>query len=287
MVIAKKLSISPCQPRKPSNLNRFHKYDGNIIGGFILGSGMALTGACPGTVLVQIATGTSSGPLVFVGAVLGGMLWSRFGYCVKCKDSTASGSNKRDSSCTEDESTVYASTRISESQAAFIYNIFCYILVISASYLAPHASGSPHLNPIVGGLIIGAAQAASLVITGSAIGVSTGYETIGDYINRFIGLSTNTDAPLPPSNPVVFILGMMGGSWVLGKVLAVRVIEETVDISWARALIGGAALIIGARTAGGCTSGHGISGMSTLSKSSFLTVGSMFIGGIAISALLK
>jgi uncharacterized membrane protein YedE/YeeE len=143
------------------------------------------------------------------------------------------------------------------------------------------------LNPIVGGLIIGAAQAASLVITGSAIGVSTGYETIGDYINRFIGLSTNTDAPLPPSNPVVFILGMMGGSWVLGKVLAVRVIEETVDISWARALIGGAALIIGARTAGGCTSGHGISGMSTLSKSSFLTVGSMFIGGIAISALLK
>jgi len=248
---------------------------------------MALTGACPGTVLVQIATGTSSGLPVFVGATIGGMLWSRFGYCVKCRDPTASKSNDKDCTCTEDEPTIYAATQISETQAVFIYNVFCYALVLSASYLMPNISSSPRLNPVIGGLAIGAAQAASLVLTGSAIGVSTAYETIGDYLDRFIGVSMNKNGAQPSLNPVAFVFGMLCGSWGLTKVLDVRAIEETAHISWVQALIGGVALIIGARTAGGCTSGHGISGMSTLSKSSFLTVGSMFGGGIAVSALLK
>ena len=45
-------------------------------------------------------------------------------------------------------------------------------------------------------------------------------------------------------------------------------------------------MIFGARLAGGCTSGHGISGMSTFSISSIITVMAMLSGGILTARVL-
>jgi len=287
MVIAKQTNVSPCSPRKPSNLSRLCRYDGNVIGGLLLGSGMALTGACPGTVLVQIATGVSSGLPVLGGGILGGILWSRFGHCAKCTILPASAGAKKDCDCTDEKLTVYEAANLKESQAVLIYELVCLAIIVSASYLVPHSIGSQRLHPVVGGLLIGAAQGASLILTGGAIGVSTAYERIGQYICRLTGLSSHKGSSWPSLNPVVFVLGMLGGSWGLGKAIGVKVLEETVYISLTRAIIGGMALVVGARTAGGCTSGHGISGMATLSKSSFVTVGAMFAGGVGVSMLLQ
>lgn len=288
MFIAKEKSIAHCVPRKPSNLNRLYQYDGNLIGGFILGGGMALSGACPGTALVQIATGTSSSILVLGGAVLGGMLWSRFGHCAKVKPSASSAvSSTKTCPSAEESLTVYGSGTTTELRAVIVYELLCLAMIISASYLTLHSVESSRLNPIVGGLAIGAAQAVSLIFTGSPIGVSTAYENIGECVNRITGSSLSKGAPWPSMSPIIFILGMLGGSWGLTKALGIKVLAETVHVSWARAFIGGIALVIGARTAGGCTSGHGISGMSTLAKSSFVTVGAMFAGGIAVSAFLR
>ena len=287
MVIAKQTNVSPCSPRKPSNLNRLHRYDGNVIGGLMLGSGMALTGACPGTVLVQIATGVSSGLPVLGGGILGGILWSQFGHCAKLTTLPASKDAKEDCDCADEKLTVYAAANLKESRAVLIYELVCLAIIVSASYLMPHSVGSQRLHPIVGGLFIGAAQGANLILTGASIGVSTAYERIGQYICRITGLSSCKGSSWPSLNPVIFVLGMLGGSWGLGKALGVRVLEETVHISLTRAIIGGMALVLGARTAGGCTSGHGISGMATLSKSSFVTVGAMFAGGIGVSMLFQ
>lgn len=44
--------------------------------------------------------------------------------------------------------------------------------------------------------------------------------------------------------------------------------------------------MLGARIAGGCTSGHGISGMASLGLASFVTVAAMFAGGIASALVL-
>ena len=49
---------------------------------------------------------------------------------------------------------------------------------------------------------------------------------------------------------------------------------------------GGVLMAFGARLAGGCTSGHGISGTLQLNAGSWLTVICMFIGGIATAMLL-
>jgi uncharacterized membrane protein YedE/YeeE len=45
-------------------------------------------------------------------------------------------------------------------------------------------------------------------------------------------------------------------------------------------------MLFGARIAGGCTSGHGISGMAQLSAGSTLAVAAMFAGGILTAMLL-
>jgi uncharacterized membrane protein YedE/YeeE len=50
---------------------------------------------------------------------------------------------------------------------------------------------------------------------------------------------------------------------------------------WLAALIGGIIMGFGARWAGGCTSGHGISGTLQLAVSSWLAAICFFIGGIA------
>jgi uncharacterized membrane protein YedE/YeeE len=86
---------------------------------------------------------------------------------------------------------------------------------------------------------------------------------------------------------VVFVFGTLLGSWVLSRLAAPLPSAPTVEISAVRAMIGGGLLIFGARLGGGCTSGHGITGMSQLSISSFITVAAMFGGGMAWSFLFN
>jgi uncharacterized membrane protein YedE/YeeE len=52
------------------------------------------------------------------------------------------------------------------------------------------------------------------------------------------------------------------------------------------ALVGGALMAFGARMAGGCTSGHGISGTLQLAVSSWVAVICFFIGGIFAALLI-
>ena len=50
---------------------------------------------------------------------------------------------------------------------------------------------------------------------------------------------------------------------------------------------GGFVMLLGARIAGGCTSGHGISGMAQLALGSFVAVAAMFAGGILAASLFR
>jgi uncharacterized membrane protein YedE/YeeE len=97
-------------------------------------------------------------------------------------------------------------------------------------------------------------------------------------------LFSDRRSPRPEARSTVFVGGAMLGSWILSRV---TVLPKTPDVSIGalRAIMGGGMLIFGARLAGGCTSGHGISGMSQLSVSSFITVTAMFGGGILMGAV--
>jgi len=60
----------------------------------------------------------------------------------------------------------------------------------------------------------------------------------------------------------------------------------SVVIRWFWAFLGGMLVLIGARLAGGCTSGHGLSGGLQLAVGSWLVLASMVAAGIVVARLV-
>lgn len=80
-----------------------------------------------------------------------------------------------------------------------------------------------------------------------------------------------------------FISSSFSGTFAISWVppLFAATFSDSVVIRWGVALAGGILLGFGARWAGGCTSGHGISGSMQLSLTSMITSAFFFVGGIA------
>jgi uncharacterized membrane protein YedE/YeeE len=274
----------PNRPRPASVLFTGIPYDGNMIGGAMIGFGMALTGACPGTVLVQVVTGTYPGIYSFVGGIAGGTL-----YIPLQKFMRGNGS------CTKlgDESLLlYQKYHINPDLSILAYEAICIAVIGIATVLAPSPGKSPFPPPVVGGLLIGAAQLASLILRKVPVGISAVY---GDLGVKVYGLFDKHDKARgkhiwAPTHAMAFAAGAMIGAAALVRLVpkfAVRGIAVSLGVSPARAIVGGVIMVFGARLAGGCTSGHGISGMSMLATSSVVTVASMFIGGIGLAHILS
>ncbi len=85
-----------------------------------------------------------------------------------------------------------------------------------------------------------------------------------------------------------FLAAWLGGTFRSERVPTVwsRRFGPSVAKRYAAAFVGGFILIFGARMAGGCTSGHGISGSLQLAVSSWTFFVSMFVSGVATAAVL-
>lgn len=95
----------------------------------------------------------------------------------------------------------------------------------------------------------------------------------------------------------MLVLGVFLGAWVSSKLSGDRPVEN-VPALWRRrfgagagqryaaAFVGGVILALGARLAGGCTSGHGISGSLQLAVSGWVFFGSLFVSGLATAFLV-
>jgi uncharacterized membrane protein YedE/YeeE len=255
-------------------------YDGNVIGGALLGTGMALTGACPGTLLPQLAVGVPSGGYVLAGGMFGGVLYSRLRTSL---DGPYSGmlKEKAKNSVASTQPTLYQRMGASEEVGVLGYAAMCLGFVAGLSLLFPE-EGKVFLPAAIGGFFIGVSQAMSLVLTGNALGVSTAYEQLGDLFWWYN--SARKTAP-PKYSALAFPLGSIMGAFALSKFVVLPPVVS-VDVGPVRALVGGVLLVLGGRIAGGCTSGHGISGMSMLSIASIVSVVSMFGTGILVTKMI-
>ncbi|KAL4794747.1 hypothetical protein BDV19DRAFT_364319 [Aspergillus venezuelensis] len=281
----------PLTRRPPSSIGWLGPYDGNVIGGAMVGAGMTLTGACPGTVLVQVGTGISSGRYALLGGLLGGLLYASLTRALgrqpgaSCAATTKAGENS-----------LPEKLGINPGTATLAFQTTCVSFLVAAKYLAPgHAHAHATVDPIVGGILIGLAQLMSLVLTRAPVGVSTSYEDIGRWMWSFInGARTATVGPagaesrnqkraLPLTRSVCFAGGILASSFLVSRMVPGLVRADALPIAPSRGVLGGLIMVFGARVAGGCTSGHGISGMSMLGTSSILTVASMFAAGIALA----
>ena len=152
--------------------------------------------------------------------------------------------------------------------------------VIGLLYLTETKAGSFPATPAVGGLLIGLVQAISLLLTSSPLGVSGAYGQLGQCILSALGNEKIGKVNWPPKS-IIFSLGIVASSSLLAtQVLPADVVGTGVFIPAWQGLIGGFVMAFGARLGGGCTSGHGLSGLSALSFSSLVTVAAMFGAGI-------
>lgn len=137
--------------------------------------------------------------------------------------------------------------------------------------------GFPDAQPVaglIGGLMIGVAAAIMLLGLGRIAGVS-------GLAARAVGL---TQGGAPRSVAIAFIIGLPLGA------LVVALLSGGVPASYpAPGLLIVAGLIVGygTRLGSGCTSGHGVCGVSRLSRRS-LTATALFMGsGFATVAILR
>ncbi|SPQ25137.1 51465549-cd34-4759-bc15-36acf850c449 [Thermothielavioides terrestris] len=242
------------------------RYDGNLLGGALLGAGMAVSGACPGTVLAQLGVGVASGRWALAGTVLGGT------GTVGRGAAEGDGKKKMKEEAREAEMPLTVYDALGVSRGALLVGLEA-VLVLGVAACARFANAGAAeargVPPYLGGLAIAAAQLVSIVLRGSLLGASTGFEELGGWVWGASRKYAN----------VLFSAGVVAGAWIISAAVpALRPITD-VAVSPARSVLGGFMIVFGSRMAGGCTSGHGISGLSLMSISSFLTAAAIFGAG--------
>ncbi len=163
-------------------------------------------------------------------------------------------------------------------------------------------------NPYIAGALTGVLLTLSVLVAGKYFGASTTFARTAAKIEAVAGIDTGRIEYFttkggkfgPDSIPnwqVLFVVGIALGG--LGASLASGTFKwQPVPTMWAErfgerplwrnltAFVGGAILIFGARLAGGCPSGHGLSGLAQLAVSGFVALTFFFVGGWITAKLL-
>ena len=158
----------------------------------------------------------------------------------------------------------------------------------------------PAWSPYVVGAAIGVLSWLTFYFSDKPIGASSFYAQIAGFLGKLIAprhtqsLAYFKDKPPRASWGFVFVIATIGGG-AIAALTGGEFANEWLPPMWEarfgdsivlRAAIGfggGILMAIGARLAGGCTSGHGISGTMQLNVASWIAVICFFIGGIAVA----
>jgi hypothetical protein len=158
-------------------------------------------------------------------------------------------------------------------------------------------------SPYAVGIAIGVLSWFTFLLSDKALGASTAYVRTSGLIARLAGGKKVLENPyyrkfVPQIDwEWMLVLGIVVGAYISAR------LSGTFETSWvpalwagtfgdavgpriATAFVGGIFMGFGARWAGGCTSGHGISGAMQLTVVSWVTAVSFFLGGIAAAKLL-
>jgi uncharacterized membrane protein YedE/YeeE len=127
---------------------------------------------------------------------------------------------------------------------------------------------------LLGGLFIGLGTVVIYATTGITAGASTFLESTLSYVS---GQSRFQQYRYRASRDwrLVFTLGIVLGGALYG--LTLGEFGWTTEVQWWRLLVGGVLVGVGTRLGKGCTSGHGVCGVGSLSETSLVNVAT-FVG---------
>ena len=164
-------------------------------------------------------------------------------------------------------------------------------------------------SPYIAGAIVGLLAVASVLVTTVVIdkpkylGASTTFVRVAGYAEKIVAadhVSENvyfTAKKVKVDWQMLFVVGVFAGAMLSARMGRTSRFE-TVPPIWKErfgpsplvrgvgAFIGGVILLFGARLAGGCPSGHGMSGNMQLSVSGLLALTCFLVGGILTSRIL-
>ncbi len=152
----------------------------------------------------------------------------------------------------------------------------------------------------IGGVLLGLLVTAAVALQGP-LGVSSAYVKADAMVAAGTGGPLAENAYLAASGAavtpeLVIVVGMILGALLASRLWRTR--SNELPRRWterfgagrllrfAAAFVGGALLLFGARLAGGCTSGHVISGMSQLALSGMVFAAAVFASGIPVALLV-
>ncbi len=171
---------------------------------------------------------------------------------------------------------------------------------LPSPYPFPEPAWSPYL---VGGLI-GLLVMLTLTFARKPVGASSAYADAAGLLGRAIAprhiasLKFYREHKPAFGWSIFFVAGAVGGAflaaWLGGELTGTylqpmwleRFGPESFALRTLMGFAGGAVMAYGARMAGGCTSGHGISGALQLATGSWIALICFFVGGAAAALLL-
>lgn len=160
-------------------------------------------------------------------------------------------------------------------------------------------------SPYVAGAIVGLLQIPAFLLISAALGASSSYVTVSAHLAGLLdpALSELDYAARHLSGAknwwqVALVVGIALGAGLSARLSGTvrrgespiwqRVIGPHKPMTrFAMAFAGGFIMLLGARIADGCTSGHGLSGVAQLSVGSMVAVAAMFCGGILTVLLFR
>jgi len=174
-------------------------------------------------------------------------------------------------------------------------------VALAAPAVDARAYSGPAWSPYIVGAGIGVLSWLTFYFSDKPIGASSFYATVAGGIGRLFARKHTDSLPYYKQNPprigweFVFVIATVIGAFIAAKTggeftnewlppfWAARFGAGSTLLHGAVGFGGGILMAFGARFAGGCTSGHGISGTMQLNVGSWVAVICFFIGGIAVA----
>ena len=162
----------------------------------------------------------------------------------------------------------------------------------------------PAWSPYVVGTLIGVLSMLTFYFSNKPLGASTAYARVAGMLGNVVAPGHTRSLKYFKDNPPKFgwelmlvvgvILGAFFAAWsggeFIGQLLPAmwreRFRPDSALLRIGVACTGGGLMAFGARMAGGCTSGHGISGTLQLAIGSWISAICFFVGGIVTAILM-
>ena len=252
---------------------------GIMLGGLIFGAGMAILGYCPGTLPVSMGEGSLDAFIGMAGGLAGGLVYTLILPAIQSLLGPDAGTITLQS-LTGENSVVY-----------FVITFLLAALFIGIAFWLNKKEQAKDLKWLYAGIALAILNGIVFLstVTDRQIGASTFYPYLSDVLAGVTENEYFTKIEKSGNWEMIFL----GGAFFSGLLLSLirkdfklTLIHEnwkkykdnsaTSRIVWS--FVGGFILIVGARMAGGCTSGHVISGGMQLAASSLIFAAFVFAG---------